>query len=1010
MAKILVVDDRPANRQFLMTLLGYAGHALREAHDGQAALDAAHADCPDLVITDVLMPGVDGFELARRLRAGVATKHIPIIFYTSTYRTPEALALAEASGANTVLRKPSEPEVILQTVNDLLGLQAEPLIPLALPHARLQRPLMGEPEEMRIDSWARLNARLTALIETTFEVDPQQGAQHVVEMFFDTARKMFAADFAAVMVDPGEGKAPAVLYTRGLKPESLRAAWGDGYLAEILQGEAALCTADPAVLTRLGHDGVSGDIMVAEIVSKQQRYGWLFIGGSATGGYLPEDKRALQTVAGALAVFYEAAEVHEQLQRHATKLQIESAARERAEAELRKRYREQAAVAEFGVAALSSEQFTVQVERSAEIVCRALDVETCVVVAVNVTRDTIEVLSSAGWTGPAPTQKFSEIPKTSLLHVALTKGGVRFADIRGPLPFVPSARLVEEGVQSGMIERSAYGDNARILIYTYSRTPRAFTPAEADFLRTIGNAIAILQDRKATLERLTLRERALEAISQGIWINDETAMSPAIIYSNPALQRMTGFTEAEFLQKSSRSLLADDSDEILIAQLALARTKRRSIRFETKIRRKDGATFIGQVAGSPIVAADGSLSHSVVVIDDVTEARRRDEQIHESQRMEAVGQLTGGIAHDFNNLLTVIKANAEDLLMDSKADRAKARQVEMLLQAANRGADLVQQLMAFARKQELAPTAIDINEMLSGFSRLLTRTLPENIRLSVKRAPNFLSVLADPSRLENALLNLCLNARDAMVNGGGLTIETQVATLDHAYAAENAGINPGQYVMIAVTDEGHGMPKDVVERAFQPFFTTKEIGKGTGLGLSMVYGFVKQSGGHAKIYSEVGYGTTIKLYLPFAELVGKHVESAADAIAPEVNATGYTILLVEDDDLVRESVTYKMERMGLYVTPAGSAAEALEILENKLSFDLVFTDIIMPGSMSGADLALEVIGRWPGTRVIMTSGYTEASAMGKVRIPDGIRLLSKPYANADLIRTIQEVMAAPPPT
>jgi CheY-like chemotaxis protein len=340
-------------------------------------------------------------------------------------------------------------------------------------------------------------------------------------------------------------------------------------------------------------------------------------------------------------------------------------------------------------------------------------------------------------------------------------------------------------------------------------------------------------------------------------------------------------------------------------------------------------------------------------------------------------------------------------LRDEAKDAELRQQAEMVLEASNRGADLVRQLMAFARKQELEPKVLDLHAMLGPFAKLVRRTLQENITIDVRTAEKLPLIKVDPGRLETAVLNLVLNARDAMPDGGKITIETELVKLDRDYAGANIGVRPGSYVMVSVTDTGTGMEKAVAEKAFEPFFTTKEVGRGTGLGLSMVYGFVKQTGGHAKIYSEPGHGTTIKIYLP-------PTKEEAQTAAMESDETQFgdtaTILVVEDDELVRKSVCKKLQRFGYTVTAVEAASAALMTLEKNPNFDLVFSDVIMPGSLSGADLAREVQSRWPQIKLLLTSGYTEASALGKVKVPPGVRLLSKPYSSAELAKTVSAVL------
>lgn len=386
------------------------------------------------------------------------------------------------------------------------------------------------------------------------------------------------------------------------------------------------------------------------------------------------------------------------------------------------------------------------------------------------------------------------------------------------------------------------------------------------------------------------------------------------------------------------------------------------------------------------------------------ELEKQTAQLRHAERLDAIGNLTGGIAHDFNNLLTVVKSSVE-YLCNELVDAALREAAELAQEAANRGVDLVKNLLTFARKQELSPKTLDVNALIKSLVNLVRRVLPTNIAIQVNTAENLPQVYVDPGQLENAIINLSVNARDAMPDGGEIVLETSLVDLDEQYARENAGVQAGSYVLIALSDTGAGMPQDVIDRAFEPFFTTKGEGKGTGLGLSMVYGFIKQSGGHAKIYSVISKGTTIKMYLPVsAEKATSDVRSSAPAMASLLEQGAGNILLVEDDDLVRKSVTAKLQRLGYTVTAVTSAAEARTTLEGCSNFKLMLSDVMMPGTMTGADLAGEVLQRWPHIGVLLSSGYTEFSIGTKARIPEGVRLLSKPYSNADLAKALQETL------
>ena len=396
--------------------------------------------------------------------------------------------------------------------------------------------------------------------------------------------------------------------------------------------------------------------------------------------------------------------------------------------------------------------------------------------------------------------------------------------------------------------------------------------------------------------------------------------------------------------------------------------------------------------------SDGLAVH----FQDVTERRSFDERLRQAQKLEALGQLTGGVAHDFNNLLTVILGNAE-LLTERLDDQQQLRLLaEMTASAAERGAELTNRLLAFARRQALEPRRVDINRLIGGMDGLLRRTLGERLEIEVVRGGGVWSARVDPGQLEVALLNLAINARDAMPDGGRLTIETANASLDDDYAARHEEVVPGQYVMLSLTDSGHGMTPEHMARAFEPFFTTKAVGKGSGLGLSMVYGFVKQSGGHIKLYSEVGEGTTARLYLPRATADDPEAVYPTDVDEPAPGEEH--VLVVEDDALVREHVSSLLEGLGYRVTRAENGHEALAAIDAHDDIALLFTDVVMPGGMDGRRLADEARRRRPALRVLYTSGYTENAIVHHGRLDAGVQLLSKPYRRTELAAKVRRVL------
>ncbi len=420
--------------------------------------------------------------------------------------------------------------------------------------------------------------------------------------------------------------------------------------------------------------------------------------------------------------------------------------------------------------------------------------------------------------------------------------------------------------------------------------------------------------------------------------------------------------------------------------------------------RKDG-TLVDISFDAATMYEDGEATATAFALADITERNRLEQQVRQTQKMEAIGQLTGGVAHDFNNVLAAITGTI-DILADGVADRPELAAIAKLIsEAADHGAELTGRLLAFARRQPLQPRKIDIGHAVTDAAQLLRSTLGEQVDIEWRLSPNAWPALVDPAQLVTAILNLAVNARDAMADGGKLTIETGNAILDEAYASAHSEVTPGPYVMVAVSDTGPGIPVAIRDRIFEPFFTTKSVGKGTGLGLSMVYGFVKQTGGHIKLYSEEGHGSTFKIYLPRAGAEAGEPESPA--VKAPLLAGNETILVVEDDAIVRASVKTQLESLGYKVLLTKNAQEALALVDDGAPFDLLFTDVIMPGPMNGRRLAEEAAKRRGELKVLFTSGYTENAIVHHGRLDQGVLLLPKPYRKSDLARMVRQALATP---
>jgi PAS domain S-box-containing protein len=484
---------------------------------------------------------------------------------------------------------------------------------------------------------------------------------------------------------------------------------------------------------------------------------------------------------------------------------------------------------------------------------------------------------------------------------------------------------------------------------------------------------------------------------------------------NPGAQRIKGYTPDEIIGRHFSVFYAEEDRAAGIPAKALE-TAAREGKFETEAwrMRKDGSRFWANVVIDPIRDESGNLLGFAKITRDISDRRALEqakEQLHQSQKMETVGQLTGGVAHDFNNLLQVIRSNLEALERNPPspesvdADR-HARWVRSALRGVDRAAALTHRLLAFARQQPLEPKPLDPNKLVGGMSDLLRRTLGETIAIETVLAGGLWRTFADPNQVESAILNLAVNARDAMPEGGQLTIETANTYLDEAYAGAHQEVTPGQYVMIAVTDTGTGMSKETVAKAFEPFFTTKDIGKGTGLGLSQVYGFVKQSGGHVKIYSELGEGTTVRIYLPRYMAQEKMQEEAAAASAVPTGTYRETILVVEDDEDVRASSVETLRELGYRVLEAPDGAAALSVLEREPAVRLLFTDVGLPGGMNGRQLADEARRRRPALQVLFTTGYARNALVHHGRLDPGVELIVKPFTYAALAAKIRALLEA----
>jgi PAS domain S-box-containing protein len=480
-----------------------------------------------------------------------------------------------------------------------------------------------------------------------------------------------------------------------------------------------------------------------------------------------------------------------------------------------------------------------------------------------------------------------------------------------------------------------------------------------------------------------------------------------VIEWNAGAERIKGYTAGEIIGQNFSRFYTEEDRKAGLPERALEKAVKDGKYEEEAWRvRKDGTRFFASVLLDPLRDASGRLVGFAKITRDIDERVQQQQALAQYQKMDALGQLTGGIAHDFNNLLHVIKNATEILERRLHSVEPEVRNyLDMLKRNADRAASLTNRLLAFSRRQVLDPKPISPNALIVDVTTLLKQALGESVAIETVLGAGVWWISVDANQLETAILNLALNARDAMAGRGKLTIEVSNAFLDENYAAAHMEVKPGQYVMIAVSDTGSGMTKEVAANAFEPFFTTKEIGRGTGLGLSQVYGFIKQSGGHAKIYSEPGEGTTVKLYLP--RLSGTPIAQIRPKVPSAPKGTGKeTILVVEDDDDVCQFTAEVLGELGYRVLTARDAASALRVLEEESDVDLLFTDIGLPGGVNGRELADEALRRSPALRVLFTTGYTRNAVIHHGRLDAGVNLITKPFTQASLAEKVNQIFGA----
>jgi PAS domain S-box-containing protein len=838
---ILIVDDDQGSRELYRALLTPFGYEVLEARDGREALDIAGRRRPDLIISDILMPTMNGYEFVSMLRKDPAMADVPVIFNSASFLDNETRTLGAACGVSLFILKPCEPDKALSTIQCALGLKVDHFFQStpASPERDDAIPLLIDAFYAKGQQLDALSLRLASLLEVALDLAKPAMVDALLRIAGDGARKIVGANYAGIGILSAGGSALKSFALFGvasdIRDRLASASFSGEVFASILKNHVTHRSFSPfgeppGLDLPPGHPPVKSFLAVP-LKTGNQAYGWIYVAEKlASLAFTDEDAQALNALAAYLAIAYESAQRFDMIEERTRRLEDEVAERKRAE-----------------------ERFRMLVET-------------------------------------APT-------------------GIIIVDSNG--------RIVDSNVHS-------------LKMFGYLRE------------ELVGQQVEMLLP---------------EAIKQ-------THRKHRASYASSPRGRPMGMG------------------------------------MELFARRKDGSDFPVEISLGPL-ATRGEMLVSAAIVD-ITERKKMEERLRVSQRMEAIGKLAGGVAHDFNNLLTVILGCCDQMSGYFPADHPGIHKMEMVKKAASSAADVTRQLLAFGRKQIMQPQVIDPTQILNAVGKMIARLIGEDVEFSIAAQPDVGFVSADPGQLEQVLMNLATNARDAMPAGGRLAIKLANADLDEEYKTLHPPVVPGHYIVIEVADTGCGMDAKTQAKIFDPFFTTKEIGKGTGLGLATVYGIVKQTGGYIWVYSEVAKGTVFRVYLPRVEQP-THVAISAEADPPPPRGCE-TILLAEDSESLREIAEEYLQSLGYEVIAAESGAHAVELADKfSRQIHLLLTDVVMPG-MSGRELADALTAKRPGTKVLYSSGYTDDAIVRQGVLEPGIAFIQKPYRPKALARKVREVL------
>jgi PAS domain S-box-containing protein len=948
MATILVVDDLAANRDVLASLLKYRGHRIVQAANGRAALDLVQSDAFDLVISDVLMPVMDGYDLVKALRADPATAAVPVLFYTAHYGEREARALAVSSGVADVLIKPIDPEVVLEIVDRVLA-HGSDLSPESAPlredfdqaHLRLLTDKLSQTD----DELRTANARLRALINIGLELASESEAGRLLENVCLAARELFAATYVTVGILDRSDRTVQRQVTSGLSAGT-GIPIGDpapGLLLTVtrdrrpIRGENS--TGNPtAVGLPESHPPIQA-FLAAPVASPSHIYGWICLVGNDGQRFSENDEHLVMALSGQLGRIYENGYFYAVARKE----------RDRAQRFL----------------------------DTAEVILLARDLD-----------GRITLINRKGCT-------LLERSEAELL-------GQDWIDTCVPLRRRPESRASFHSLVAGdlsIFQAPVVSQSGRERLIEWRSTLLREDGGQVS--STFSSGTDITEQSEAAEALRTAEERmrfALQSADVGLWDMD---YATGAVRCSGTLEAHYGLAPGTFGGTLDELMDRVHPDDRASVNETIRRATKAGSDFYLEYRTiwpGGGVRWLTAV-GRILLGEDGAPVRGVGISLDTTDRRKLEQQYQQAQKMEAVGRLAGGVAHDFNNLLTAILGYCELLLEDRVPTDPDFVDISEIQKAGVSAASLTRQLLAFSRKQIIEPTWLDLNAIVADVRPMLERLIGEDVKVVLALKPHLEPIKADRGQVEQIVMNLAVNARDAMPTGGTLTIETANVELDEHYTGTHFGAEPGAYVALTVTDTGIGMSPDTMARLFEPFFTTKEPGKGTGLGLATVHGIINRSGGTVGVYSELGKGSAFRVYFPKAE----GVESAVQA-PPSVreDAGGETVLVVDDAAGLRELVRRLLEQRGYNVLVAANADDARRQFE-QAPIDVLLTDVVMPGA-SGPELTSRLREQRPSLRVLYMSGYTEDAITHHGVLTPGIAFINKPFTSDLLGRKIREVL------